>query len=90
MNDRLHLELQGKRVTVIGLGRSGQSALRLLTALGAHVVVADQKPASELAAIMTELTEIPVEVFGDGQYEQALQGSDLVLLSPACRWHWPR
>ena len=82
MSDGLHLELQGKRVAVIGFGRSGQSALRLLTAMGAHVAVADQKPASELTAIMTGLTEIPVEVFGDGQYEQALHGSELVLVSP--------
>ena len=37
MSDGLHLDLQGKRVAVIGFGRSGQSALRLLTALGAHV-----------------------------------------------------
>ncbi len=82
MSDGLHLELEGKRVAVIGFGRSGQSALKLLMALGARVAVADQKPASELAAIVTDLREIPVEIFGDGQYDRALQGSDLMLLSP--------
>jgi UDP-N-acetylmuramoylalanine--D-glutamate ligase len=83
MSDGLHLELRGKRVSIIGFGRSGQSALKLLTALGAHVAVADQKPASELTAMTSDLTsDYPVKVFGDGRYEDALQGSDLVLLSP--------
>ena len=34
MSDGLHLDLEGKRAAVIGFGRSGQSALRLLHALG--------------------------------------------------------
>ena len=82
MSDGLHLDLQGRRVAVIGFGRSGQSALTLLRALGAHVAVADQKPESELAGIVSDLGDTPIEVFGDGQYERALRGSDLALISP--------
>jgi len=46
MNEQTSLEVAGKRVAVIGLGRSGQAAVRLLRRLGARVTVADQKPSS--------------------------------------------
>ena len=82
MSEGLHLDLEGKRAAVIGFGRSGQSALRLLQALGAHVSVADQKPESELTGIVTDVGGSPVEVFGDGHYERALRGSDVALISP--------
>ena len=82
MSNGLHLDLEGKRVAVIGFGRSGQSALRLLHALGAHVSVADQKPESELTGMFTDVGGSPAGVFGDGQYERALRGSDLALISP--------
>src|SRR5437867_1147074 len=82
MSNGLHLDLEGKRVAVIGFGRSGQSALRLLHALGAHVSVADQKPVSELTGMFTDAGGLPAGVFGGGQYEQALRGSDLALISP--------
>jgi UDP-N-acetylmuramoylalanine--D-glutamate ligase len=82
MSDK-RLDLRGKRVTVIGFGRSGQSALRLLNVLGARVAVADQKPDADLARECTRLGDSsPAEVFGDGQYERALRGSELALISP--------
>ncbi|HEY3196947.1 MAG TPA: UDP-N-acetylmuramoyl-L-alanine--D-glutamate ligase [Nitrospirales bacterium] len=82
MSDGLRLDLQGKRVAVIGFGRSGQSALRLLSALGARVAIADRKPESELAQVLSGVVASPVELFGNGQYEGALRGSDLALISP--------
>jgi UDP-N-acetylmuramoylalanine--D-glutamate ligase len=82
ISDELRLDLQGRRVAVIGFGRSGQSALRLLNVLGAHVAVADRKPESELAEALSGVVDSPVELFGDGQYEEALRGSDLALISP--------
>ena len=82
MSDELRLDLQGKRVAVIGFGRSGQSALRLLSALGARVAVADQKPVSELTDALGGVADTSVELFGNGQYDEALRGSDLALISP--------
>jgi UDP-N-acetylmuramoylalanine--D-glutamate ligase len=73
------LDVAGKRVAVVGLGQSGLAAVRLLRELGAHVAVADQKPASEL---MDALGERDVEVHGGGAYESALAGADLVVVSP--------
>ena len=43
------LELRGARVLVLGLGVSGRSAARFCAERGAHVVAADERPASEIA-----------------------------------------
>jgi len=81
-SDGLQLDLYGKRVAVIGLGHSGQSALRLLADLGARVAVADQKPESELASAVGGIADCGLELYGGGAYERALSGADLVLISP--------
>jgi UDP-N-acetylmuramoylalanine--D-glutamate ligase len=80
-NQNLGLDVKGKRVAVIGFGRSGRSAARLLSELGASVAVADEKSQSEL----TELKESKtghVEVYGGGEYNRALHGAELVVISP--------
>jgi UDP-N-acetylmuramoylalanine--D-glutamate ligase len=76
------LDVAGRRVAVIGLGRSGLASARLLRELGAHVIVADQKPASDLAAAIDDLGREEIEIIGDGAYSQALRGADLVVVSP--------
>ena len=76
------LEVVGKRVAIIGLGRSGLAALRLLLELGARIAVADQKPEAELAAMLDGLRAGDVEVHGGGAYDPALIGADLVVVSP--------
>jgi UDP-N-acetylmuramoylalanine--D-glutamate ligase len=76
------LELDGKRVAVIGLGRSGASAVRLLVMLGARVAIADQKPLAELSAILGGLQGGNVQLHGGGAYEAALEGADMALISP--------
>lgn len=82
MGERTSVEVAGKRVAVIGLGRSGVAAVRLLEELGARVAVADQKPLAELAAALEGLRAGNLEVHGDGAYESALRGAELVVVSP--------
>ncbi|TLY22749.1 MAG: UDP-N-acetylmuramoyl-L-alanine--D-glutamate ligase [Nitrospirae bacterium] len=82
MGERTSLAVEGKRVAVIGLGRSGVAAVRLLGELGARVAVADQKPLAELAAPLEGLRAGVLEVHGGGAYEPALRGSELVVVSP--------
>jgi UDP-N-acetylmuramoylalanine--D-glutamate ligase len=76
------LDVAGRRVAVIGLGRSGLAAVRLLLELGARVTVADQKPASDLATALDALGHGEIEVHGGGAYAQALQGAEVVVVSP--------
>ena len=82
MNEQTSLEVAGKRVAVIGLGRSGQAAVRLLRRLGARVTVADQKPSSELAAALGGFSVGEVEIHGAEDYESALRGAEVVVVSP--------
>lgn len=82
MSEQTSLEVAGKRVAVIGLGRSGQAAVRLLQRLGARVTVADQKPSSDLTAALGGLPAGAVEIHGAGDYESALRGAEVVVVSP--------
>ena len=82
MGERTSVEVAGKRVAVIGLGRSGVAAVRLLGKFGARVAVADQKPLAELTAALEGLRAGDLEVHGSGAYESALRGAELVVVSP--------
>ena len=82
MSEHPPMEVAGKRVAVIGLGRSGLAALRLLLELGARVAVADLKPESELEATLEGLGRGCVELHGGGKYDPALIGVEMAVVSP--------
>jgi UDP-N-acetylmuramoylalanine--D-glutamate ligase len=70
-----------KRITVVGLARSGVAAARALYALGAYVTVTDKKPLSELTTQIKALdANIQVEV--GGHPERFFNEADLIILSP--------
>ena len=76
------MDVKGLQVTVVGLARSGVGAARLLNHLGARVTVADRKEPQELAAILSQLDQSGIAVKVGAQYESALEGADLVVISP--------
>jgi UDP-N-acetylmuramoylalanine--D-glutamate ligase len=63
------VELNGKRVLVLGLARSGAAVARLLHRHGAKVVVNDQKPLESLGEEAVRLMELGIEVIGGGHPE---------------------
>ena len=71
----------GKRVTVVGLARSGVAVSNLLHSLGASVTVTDLRPASELAAQAENLSPGINRVFGSHP-DRLFTGTDLVVVSP--------
>ncbi|MEP7362648.1 MAG: UDP-N-acetylmuramoyl-L-alanine--D-glutamate ligase [Acidobacteriota bacterium] len=73
------VELQGARVTVLGLAKSGLSAIALLRAQGALVTASDEKPVSELPAATKAMLE---DVAFVRQVDDPTLGQDLVVLSP--------
>jgi UDP-N-acetylmuramoylalanine--D-glutamate ligase len=75
-------DLRGKMVAVVGLGKSGLAAARLLEAVGAHVKLVDQKPESELASLSVYFPQAQVEVFEGDRFVEGISTSDLVVLSP--------
>jgi len=76
---------RGRRVLVIGLGRSGIGAARLLARV-ADVVACDEKPAAALADEVTALAAEGVAVRAGDQRPELLTDRDLVVRSPGVPW----
>ena len=50
------MELEGKRILVAGLGRSGVAATQFLCQQGAQVMATDSKSATELQSVLSKKT----------------------------------
>ncbi|WP_447977854.1 UDP-N-acetylmuramoyl-L-alanine--D-glutamate ligase [Candidatus Nitrospira bockiana] len=81
-------EVRGKRVTVVGLARSGVAAAHLLQALGARVTVADGKDEQALSGALSRLDRASVRITVGPGYESALETADLVVISPGVPTEW--
>lgn len=71
---------QDKKVLVIGLGKSGLNAAKLLLRLGAQVTVNDKKEASP--EVQTQLTQMGVRVVTGSHPLSLLDGCDLIVKNP--------
>ena len=76
------VDLAGASVTVVGVARSGVAAARLLQAAGARVTVADRKTRDELSSVLSTLEGEQIKATVGPEYETALEGSDLIVISP--------
>jgi len=75
-------DLANRRITVLGMARSGESAARLLLAAGARVTIADAKDAVQLADVLARLDRTKLTVRTGADYGSSLQETDLVVISP--------
>lgn len=80
---------RGRSVLVVGLGRSGVAAARVLAPAAARVVACDEKPAGELSEEARELAEAGVELRAGDQTPALLAGTDLLVRSPGVPWEAP-
>ncbi len=76
------VRLEGTRVLIVGLGRSGLAACRLAAARGAKVLVVDQRPVTELGGAPAEARSLGAEVRGGGHPPDLAAAADLVVVSP--------
>lgn len=74
--------LKDRKVTVIGLARSGVAAARLCAREGAIVTVTDRSPEAELAEPLAALAGLPIRKVLGGHDEGDFSGADLVVVSP--------
>jgi len=73
----------GRWVTVVGLGRSGIAAARLLLSVGCRVRVTDARDSEELRSARDALLAAGVEeVELGGHTQDCLQGAEVVVVSP--------
>lgn len=75
-------ELKGRKVTVVGLAKSGVAAAKLLAREGAAVTVTDRRSAAEAQAPLAALEGVPVRQALGGHDEADFTGADLVVVSP--------
>ena len=76
------MSLQGKRVLVVGLARSGVAAARLLVRHGAVVTVNDSKTREGLGEAIAPLEALPVTWRLGCPAMDALPGQELLVISP--------
>src|SRR6059036_2556387 len=79
--------LAGRRVTVVGLARSGVAAARLLRTAGAQVTGTDLKPLEALGRVAAELQALGVRLVTGPHARGAFDGTDLVVVSPGVPLH---
>jgi UDP-N-acetylmuramoylalanine--D-glutamate ligase len=76
------MELKGKRVLVVGAGRSGLSAALFLRGQGARVTVSDSRSSAALAGAIPSLLDAGVMVEAGGHGLLTFRRQDLIVVSP--------
>ncbi len=83
------MNVEGRKVLVVGLGRSGLAAVRFLVRRGAVVTAADTRPRRHLDAAAAELAELPVQLRFGGHPDGLFLDHELVIPSPGVPWDLP-
>jgi UDP-N-acetylmuramoylalanine--D-glutamate ligase len=76
------MELNGKRVLVVGLGKSGVASALFLKKRGAKVAVSDTKSGDDLRNEIPVLLDHGIVVETGGHGERTFRGQDLIVVSP--------
>ena len=76
------MELNGKRVLVVGLGKSGVASALFMKAHGAKVTVSDTKSGDELRNEIPVLLDHGITVETGGHGDRTFRGQDLIVVSP--------
>ncbi len=85
-------DLDGTRIVVLGLARSGIAACRFLADAGAVVVAYDRRSLAELADAVAELGAHPVRLALGVERREAvalLEHAELIVTSPSISPHFP-
>jgi len=76
------MDLSGRRVLVVGLGRTGVATARFLVKREAKVIIIDEKPASELESAIRDIGSLNVDLQLGKHNTDILPRFDLVVPSP--------
>ncbi len=77
------MDFKGKKIVVVGLGKSGLSTARCLIKRGADVTIGDIKPESALdAGILKEVRESGIKLEAGGHKVATFLNSDMIIVSP--------
>lgn len=83
------MELKGKKILVVGLGKSGLAAALFLRRRGAQVTVSDVRSAGALAREIPALLEEGIAVEAGGHGLLTFRRQDLIVVSPGVPMNTP-
>ena len=83
------MELKGKKVLVVGLGKSGLAAALFLRHRGAQVTVSDVRSAEALSKEIPALLEEGIMVEAGGHGLLTFRRQDLIVVSPGVPYDTP-
>jgi UDP-N-acetylmuramoylalanine--D-glutamate ligase len=84
------MDLNNKRVLVVGLGKSGVASALFLKSRGARVTVSDSKPETELRDEILLLLEHGITIETGGHGDRTFRGQDLIVVSPGVPFDAPQ
>ena len=76
------MDIQDKRILVVGLGKSGVASAQFLQARGAKVAVSDSKSPEQLGNEIQALLDSGIAVETGGHGERTFRAQDLIVVSP--------
>lgn len=76
------MDVQGKRILVVGMATSGIAAALFLRQRGARVVVSEMRSAEELRTEIPRLLEAGIAIETGGHRERSFLDADLIVVSP--------
>ena len=74
--------VEGRRIVILGMGRSGIAAARLLRRNGLAPTVSEMRPADQVAEALARLAPLGIETETGGHSAETLQRADLLVPSP--------
>jgi UDP-N-acetylmuramoylalanine--D-glutamate ligase len=72
----------GKRISVLGMARSGLACAKLLKKIGAEVFVSDTKERESLSSEINQLEELGIDLETGGHTPKAVVDKDFIVISP--------
>lgn len=74
--------LKGKRVAIIGFGKSGLSSAKLLSRFEVKLIINDRKKQQELLAEIEPVKDNVEKLYTDGHPSEVIEDVDFVVISP--------
>ena len=79
--------IKGKKIAVVGLGRTGIALAKFLHRYGAQVLINDHKSEAELSSFLEEVQDYPFQLELEGHNPKTFTQQDCVILSPGVSYY---